>query len=46
LQLKHGQSYNTNIRNINGGGSKDFTLAHHLKEGDVCVQEVVNRAAS
>jgi hypothetical protein len=25
---------------INGGGWKDFTLTHHLKEGDVCVWKV------
>jgi hypothetical protein len=25
---------------INGGGWKDFTHTHHLKEGDVCVWEV------
>lgn len=31
---------------INGAGWKDFALAHHLKEGDVCVLEVVQRAAS
>jgi len=33
-------------KNINGDGWKDFALAHHLKEGDVCVQKVVHRVAS